>query len=403
MPGNIGATCSVSEERLITTQGTIIPQAVRFANGNMIVSYSVGCDAWFSPHGAHRSVDNGKTWEKCDSPIPSHSETMSAIGPGRALAFDSYLWQSGPDDYVAIYNETRDSGDSFLGPKLARFHIENVLARPYVPRAHNDPDHFVEPEVPEYYDIVTRKYGAVIGGHIFGRIICLPDGGLGMSAYCQMKGNIRRKEAYASGYVGKRPDEGVAEEAADDVLWSSVFLRSEDDGETWRAASTILRAEADFPFDVGVLYSEGFTETGLSCTSDGKIYALMRHGSYMLLWAVASSDGGRTWGEPLCFNYPGVAPSLCLMPNGILAAAWGRPGMTVGFSLDGTGRTWDILVGVMQDDIPSQKYPWIVPIAEDRIMLFYDRRKWDVERRVFYDHGIYCREIAAERAERSTS
>jgi hypothetical protein len=34
-----------------------------------------------------------------------------------------------------------------------------------------------------------------------------------------------------------------------------------------------------------------------------------------------------------------------------------------------------------------------VPVAEDRIMLFYDRRKWDDERRVFYDHGIYCREI----------
>ena len=146
-----------------------------------------------------------------------------------------------------------------------------------------------------------------------------------------------------------------------------------------------------------MLYSEGFTETGLSCTSDGKIYALMRHGSYMLLWGVISSDGGRTWGEPLCFNYPGVAPCLCLMPNGVLAAAWGRPGMTVGFSLDGTGRTWDVLVGVMQDNVPSQKYPWIVPVAQDRIMLFYDRRKWDPTRRVFYDHGIYCRDITVDR------
>ena len=219
---------------------------------------------------------------------------------------------------------------------------------------------------------------------------------MGMSAYCQMKDNMRRKERDTSDYVGIRPDEGVAEEANDDVLWSSIFLRSEDDGQTWRMASTILKTEENFPFDAGVLYSEGFTETGLSCTSDGKIYALLRHGSYMLMWAVISSDGGRTWGDPLCFNYPGVAPSLCLMPNGILASAWGRPGMTVGFSLDGTGRTWDVLVGVMQDDVPSQKYPWIVPVAEDRVMLFYDKRKWDGERRVFYDHGIYCREITVE-------
>jgi hypothetical protein len=268
-----------------------------------------------------------------------------------------------------------------------------VLATPYVRRAHDDPDAFYEPEVPAFYDLVTQEYGAIIGGHIFGPIIRLPDGGLGMSAYCRMKGNVRRKERDPSDYVGIRPDEGVAAEGTDDVLWSSIFLRSEDDGQTWRAASTILKPEEDFPFDVGVVYSEGFTETSLSCTSDGKIYALLRHGSYMLLWSVISSDGGRTWGDPLCFNYPGVAPCLCLLPNGVLAAAWGRPGMTVGFSLDGTGRTWDALMGVMQDDIPSQKYPWIVPVAEDRIMLFYDRRKWDDDRRVFYDHGIYCREI----------
>ena len=393
MTDSVHANCSMSPERLITTEGTIIPQAVRFANGNMIVRYSVGGDAWFTPRGAHRSADNGHTWEKCTPPLPSASETMSAIGPGRALAFDSYLWQTGPDEYVAIYNETRDSGDTFLGPRLAQLHIENVIATPYVPRAHDDPDYFYEPEIPEFYDIVTKEHGAVIGGHVFGRIIRLPDGGLGMSAYCQMKGNMRRKEADIADYVGKRPDDGVAEEATDDVLWSSLFLRSEDDGQTWRAASTIAKTEADFPFDAGVLYSEGFTETGLSCTSDGKIYALMRHGSYMLLWRRVSADGGRTWGEWMCFNYPGVAPSLCLTPNGVLAAAWGRPGMTVGFSLDGTGESWDVLVGVMQDDAASQKYPWIVPIADDRIMLFYDRRKWDAERRVFYDHGIYCREI----------
>jgi hypothetical protein len=397
MPDQIRATCSVSDERLITTEGTIIPQAVRFANGNMIVRYSLGCDAYFTARGAHRSADNGKTWVKCTPPLPTASETFGVIGPGRALTFDSHLWQIGPDEYATFYSETHDSGDSFEAPKLARFHIENLIAKPYVPRAHDDPDYFYEPEVPEFYDPIIKEHGAAIGGHIFGPIIRLPDGALGMSAYCLVEGNMRRKERDPSTYVAMRPAEGIAEEATDDMLFSSVFLRSEDDGETWHSPSTILKATADFPFDAGVLYSEGFTETGLSCTSDGKIYALMRHGSYMLLWGVISSDGGRTWGEPLCFNYPGVAPNLCLMPNGILAAAWGRPGMSVGFSLDGTGRTWDALVGVMQDDEQSQMYPWIVPIADDRLMLFYDRRKWDADKRVHYDHGIYCRDITLDR------
>jgi|GEM_PF-1924886 len=387
------AQVEISDERLITTEGTIIPQAIRFANGNMIVRYSLGCDAWFTPRGAHRSTDNGKTWKKCTPPLPTAGETMGVIGSGRAIAFDSYLWKTGLAEYTAIYSETYDSGESFEEPKLARFHIENVIDTPYVPRAPDDPDYFYEPVVPDAYDRITKAHGTVIGGHIFGPVIRLPDGGLGMSAYCKMVGNMRRKERDPSDYVGIRPAEGVAEEATDDVLWSSVFLRSEDDGQTWHSPSTIARATDDFPFDAGVLYSEGFTETGLACTSDGKIYALMRHGSYMLLWGAISEDGGRTWGEPLCFNYPGVAPNLCLMPNGILAAAWGRPGMSVGFSLDGTGRTWDVFMGVMQDDIQSQKYPWIVPIADDQLMLFYDRRKWDGQRRAFYDHGIYCRTV----------
>ena len=195
-------------------------------------------------------------------------------------------------------------------------------------------------------------------------------------------------------YVAPRTDEAVAPEATAQILDSSLFFRSADEGETWQCTSTIGKAAPGKPFDAGMLYSEGFNETGLSCTADGKIYAVMRHGSYMLLWRTISEDGGRSWGQWQCFNYPGVAPSLCLMPNGVLAAAWGRPGMTVGFSLDGTGTTWDALVGVMHDGVPSQKYPWIVPVADDRLMLFYDKRKWDPKRRALYDHGIYCREIA---------
>jgi hypothetical protein len=35
--------------------------------------------------------------------------------------------------------------------------------------------------------------------------------------------------------------------------------------------------------------------------------------------------------------------------------------------------------------------------ALDRLILFCDRRKRNDKRRVFYDHGIYCREITVER------
>ena len=388
------AECSLSEERLITTDGTIIPQAVRFANGNMVVIYHVGNDAYFSPSGSHRSRDNGATWERMECPLHRGS-AMGAVGDARALFFDQYLLKTGDGEYAAFYNETRDSGETFPGPKTARFSIKGVLDREYVPRSRDDPDYFFEPDVPDFYEPVTAKHGSVIGGHIFGRILRLPDGALGLSAYCAMEGNMTRLREH-SAYVGARQDEATAPEATGQVLDSSVFFRSEDDGQTWRYTDTIGRARPGKPFDAGKIYSEGLNETGLSCTADGNVYALIRHGSYMLLWWSMSKDCGRTWSDIKPLNYPGVAPSVVLMPNGVVAAAWGRPGMTVAFSLDGTARNWDVLVGVADDSISSQKYPWVVPVGDNRLMLLYDKRKWDPEKRRLYDHGIYCRELTVE-------
>ena len=385
------AECTLSEERLITTHGTIIPQAVRFANGNIFLSYHVGNDAHFSPVGAHFSRDDGRTWERCRHPLHRQA-AAGAIDDGRAFLLDQYLFRTGNGQYVAFYSETCDSGESFSEPKPARFFLKGAIAEPYVPRPPDDPDAFFEPPIPEFYRPVTDKYGSIIGGHIFGTVLRLPDGALGLSAYTKMEGNMTRRPRRST-YVRQRTDDGTAPEAQERVLDSSLFFRSEDEGATWQHVSTIGKVRPDRPFDVGKVYSEGLNETGMACTSDGKIYALMRHGSLMLLWYAVSADGGRTWSDIQPFNYPGVAPSLTMLPCGILAAAWGRPGMTVGFSLDGTGRDWDLLVGVRGDDVKSQNYPWLVPVADDRVMLFYDKRKWDKEKRSFYDHGIYCREI----------
>ena len=393
--GMMKVECELTEERLITAEGTIIPQAVRFANGNMFVCYHVGRDAYFSPCGAHRSGDKGRTWKPSSCPL-HRVAAMGVVGDGRALVFDQYLWKTGETEYVAFYNETRNSAETFDGPKLARFHLEKAMDKAYVPRPPEDPDAFFEPPIPAFYDPVTAKHGSIIGGYIFGSVLRLPDGALGLSAYARMEGNMTRKPRRSS-YVGVRGDDGTVPEAREQVLDSSIFFRSEDEGATWQYVSTIGKVRPDRPFDAGQVFSEGFNETGMAVTSDGRIYALMRHGSNMLLWYAVSDDCGRTWSDVSCFSYPGVAPCLTMLPNGILAAAWGRPGMTVGFSLDGTGWRWDLMVGVRDDKVKSQNYPWIVPVGEDRIILFYDKRKWDPQKRAFYDHGIYCREITVRR------
>jgi len=381
---------SLSDEKLITTEGTIIPQAVRFENGSMLVCYHVGNDAYFSPSGAHRSRDDGETWEPAACPLHRVSG-MGVVGQDRAIFFDQHLWGVGQDEYVVFMNETLDAGETLTGPKLVRFHLKGAIDQHYLPRDRADPDYFYEPEVPAFYEPVTGKHGSIIGGHIFGRVVRLTDNALCVAAYVKMEGNeTRRKEP--GGYVKPRTD-GTAPEAEEEVLDSSLLFLSHDEGKNWEYVSTIGKIQPGTPFDGGKIFSEGFNETGLSLTSDGNLYALMRHGSYMLLWRAISEDGGTSWGDLQAFNYPGVAPSLSLLPNGILAAVWGRPGLTVGFSLDGTGTNWDLLVGIMHDGIPSQKYGWLVTTGENRLMLFYDRRKWDSVQRTFYDHGIYCRTI----------
>ena len=289
------ATCELADERLITRDGTITPRAVRFANGCIVVAYCVGADVIFTPYAAHRSPDDGQTWEKAECPIPRVS-AMGAVGPNRALFFDPFLWKVGENEYVGFYYETLDSGMTFGEPKQARFHVENVLDYPYVPRPHDHPDYFYAPDVPELYHSLTKEHGAILGPRPYGTVLRLPDGALGMSLYGRMKGNLtRRKEEV---FWGRAPVEGVAEEGTAEVSDSSLFFRSEDGGRSWTYASTIGRMEPGRPFDGGRLFSEGFNETGMACTSDGKIYALMRHGSYMLLWWAWSEDNGRTWGGP---------------------------------------------------------------------------------------------------------
>lgn len=381
----------LAEERLITRDGTVIPQAVRFADGTIIVCYHVGNDAYFSPSGASISRDNGRTWLPCASPL-HRTSCMGAVGDTRALWFDQYLWKVGRAEYACFYNETRDGGATFAGPRLARFQLDRVIDKRYAPRPHDDPDYFYEPDIPPAYRSVTDEHGAVIGAYVFGTVLRLPDGVLGLSAYARVEGNMTRRPM-GSTYASSRSSDGRAPEATAEALDSSLFFRSEDEGATWRCAGTIGKVRPGRPFDAGEGYSEGLNETGMACTREGHVIAMMRHGSNMLLWYAVSEDGGRTWGDILPMNYPGVAPCMARMANGVLAAAWGRPGITVGFNLDGSGRRWDVLVGVLSAEEKSQDYPWITPVAEDRLMVFYDRRRWDPQRRTFYDHGIYRREI----------
>jgi hypothetical protein len=102
----------------------------------------------------------------------------------------------------------------------------------------------------------------------YGRIIVLQDGLAIMSIY----GDVNRA------YTG--PDKLPAEAGR----WICGLLRSRDNGETWG--------------DFSLISSKGHNETSLLELADGTLLAALRTSGGMVDQAV-STDGGRTWSEPL--------------------------------------------------------------------------------------------------------
>lgn len=376
------AHLTVDDECLLTCDGTIIPLSVRFDDGAMLLMYHVGFDAHFEPSGLSRSHDGGETWQKGEPPL-HRIGACGRIGPQEAIFLDDLLVHAGGDEYIVLYNRTTDGGRTFTGVERARCRIPNLIPKPYQP----DPSSPHLPPVPEWY---RRHFpeGLSFGAFCFGRILRLNDGTLAMACYGSERGNLpkRRRE-------GRPASEGIAEMANAGESTSAYLMRSADNGRTWNAVSCCGKLLPDRPFDGGYFYSQGFNETALAETTPGELFVIMRHGSYHLLWSNRSSDSGRTWQGIQPTNHAGVAPHMVRLGNGMLAGAWGRPGLTVAFSFDGTGRYWDAATELMRGDEASQRYPWLEPVGENTVLCLYDRRTWDKPHPRYVNHGIYARRI----------
>lgn len=377
---------SVGDEYLLTREGTIIPMSVRFTDGSMLLLYHTGFDAHFTPVGMSRSDDNGQSWRVAEPPL-YRIGACGQIGDRRAIFMDDNLVHAGGDEYTVLCNRTDDGGRTFAGVTQARCRIPNLIAKPYEP----DPTSPFHPPMPEWYRKRLPE-NPRFAGAIFGRVIRLSDGSLATVCYGSQHGNLKKRRKQ-----GAAASEGIAEQADAGESNSAILLRSEDDGHTWNTVSVCGRLEPNKPFDGGHFYSEGFNETSLVETAAGELFVIMRHGSYHLLWTNRSTDLGKTWQGITMLNHAGVAPNMIKLGNGMLAATWGRPGLTVAFSLDGSGRYWDAATELMRGDEASQRYPWLQPVDDNTVMVLYDRRKWDKPRPRYIDHGIFARTITITR------
>ncbi len=87
-------------------------------------------------------------------------------------------------------------------------------------------------------------------------------------------------------------------------------------------------------------------------TSDDKLVCVVRRTDHVqkpmaITW---SHNDGRSWSPLLDLFDFGVFPSLLSLANGTLLLSYGRPGVYLAVSRDGTGRRWDETLSIIEGD-----------------------------------------------------
>jgi len=165
--------------------------------------------------------------------------------------------------------------------------------------------------------------------------------------------------------------------------YTTVFLRSEDEGRSWRYAS---RLDPTGKF--------GFSETGLLGYDDGRVLCVVRtdwdhvppeqrppeasvgYGGW--LYQAESLDNGRTWSRPVQLPLWGHPPYLLRLASGRVLMVYGhrRPPYTIRAILShDEGRTWDVktlrTVRLFDPGDYDIGYPQATQLADGTILCTY--------------------------------
>ena len=129
--------------------------------------------------------------------------------------------------------------------------------------------------------------------------------------------------------------------------FSIYVFKSTDDARTWDYVSQVsvnddvyargMECEAA---NKGVF--EGFNEPMMEVMPDGSVVMLMRSGSEnQPSYIVRSTDGCKTWSDPVVFDSVGVKPQLLTLECGVTVASYGREGLYVRATTDASGLEWE--------------------------------------------------------------
>jgi len=156
-----------------------------------------------------------------------------------------------------------------------------------------------------------------------------------------------------------------------DELDRSILVKSIDQGRSWDYLSTVCEG-VTIQSLTGDRDLEGANEPSVLRLNDGALLSVFRTRSYREMYQCWSRDGGKTWTHPVSAGVPGVLPKLLLLNNGVLACSYGRPGVHIMFSLDGTGREWRHHTDIPLNDRGSTCYTDLLEVKPGELLLLYD-------------------------------
>ena len=133
-----------------------------------------------------------------------------------------------------------------------------------------------------------------------------------------------------------------------------IFMRSIDNGRSWKIQGTIPYLQPDKERDPLAEIREGFMEPDFEFTSKNELLCFMRtddgHGMGPM-YVSRSVDSGINWSKPLVFNNFGVLPGVLRLKNNALILSYGRPGVEIRFSED-KGSNWTEPQRLVATDYP---------------------------------------------------
>lgn len=333
-------TISITDHRILTREGVREPQLYKLRSGELLLSFHTQPDLHFARRQAMRSTDGGQTWQS-DLPRSHREQAIGESPTGVVLANDIYTFERKPGEYFGSYFRSEDGGKTFTGPHRTTVYVNRVASSAYPTAEHFPPD---DHPIRKFYQPLPAYYGATVEA-------ASPRTGFSFWRYL-----LHHNGRWLAPMQGRfHADRGLR----------TILVASEDNGQTWRFVSTI-----------GVRYDsagDGMCEPALIRAADGSLLCMMRRGGGLPLAQSRSTDGGLTWSTPELLAAHGVDPDLHLLSNGMLACTYGRPGLHMMFSPDGSGHSWGYRTQI--GEWRSSTYMGIAEVAPGELLLAYDRNQ----------------------------